>query len=226
MPKKYVIGDIHGQHKALVQTLQRCNFDYEEDLLIVLGDIVDGGPDTFKVVEELLKITNIVVLLGNHDLWFKRFLDGGITYDSDSYSTYQTWYQQGGKETLDSYSLAGYKEGVVPITHQELFNSMVPYFVHENKLFVHGGYEPSLPIEQHNPYFLIWDRDLLHKSKTNIQLSYDKVFVGHTDIGTTPIFYPNGLIALDTGAGWKGKLTVMDIDTLEYWQSDLVENGR
>ncbi|MBM3246586.1 MAG: hypothetical protein FJZ13_04585, partial [Candidatus Omnitrophica bacterium] len=26
---------------------------------------------------------------------------------------------------------------------------------------------------------------------------------------------------IDTGAGWSGKLTIMDVDTKEYWQSDL-----
>ena len=39
---------------------------------------------------------------------------------------------------------------------------------------------------------------------------------------TTPIIYP-GLIALDTGSGWNGKLTLLNIDTEEYYQSDLVE---
>ena len=29
---------------------------------------------------------------------------------------------------------------------------------------------------------------------------------------------------MDTGAGWNGKLTIMDVDTEEYWQSDLVES--
>ncbi|SEP00415.1 metallophosphoesterase [Niastella yeongjuensis] len=36
----YVIGDLHGQYRSLKQCLVKCNFDYREDTLIQLGDIV------------------------------------------------------------------------------------------------------------------------------------------------------------------------------------------
>jgi len=41
-------------------------------------------------------------------------------------------------------------------------------------------------------------------------------------IGLLPPGQSRGVWNLDTGAGMSGKLTVMDIDTKEYWQSDLV----
>lgn len=62
-----VIGDIHGGHKALVQCLERSNFDYEKDTLICLGDVVDGWPETPQCIEELLKIKNLKYVMGNHD---------------------------------------------------------------------------------------------------------------------------------------------------------------
>ena len=36
----------------------------------------------------------------------------------------------------------------------------------------------------------------------------------------------NNVYCLDTGGGWDGKLTIMDIDTEEYWQSKKQEPGR
>jgi serine/threonine protein phosphatase 1 len=52
---------------------------------------------------------------------------------------------------------------------------------------------------------------------------YDKIFVGHTTTQryntTLPLKLCN-LWMLDTGAGWNEKITIMDIDTEEYWQSD------
>ncbi len=65
--KRYVVADIHGNCKALKQVLKRGKFDYKKDLLIVLGDVVDGFCDSYLVVEELLKIKNIVFIIGNHD---------------------------------------------------------------------------------------------------------------------------------------------------------------
>ena len=65
--KRYVIGDIHGNYKALVQVLKKSKFDYKKDTLILIGDVVDGYNESYEVVEELIKIKNKVFILGNHD---------------------------------------------------------------------------------------------------------------------------------------------------------------
>ena len=73
--KTFIVGDIHGAHKALLQVLERSGFDYENDMLITIGDIVDGWGDSFQVVEELLKIKNRIDIVGNHDDWFLDFIN-------------------------------------------------------------------------------------------------------------------------------------------------------
>lgn len=55
---------------------------------------------------------------------------------------------------------------------------------------------------------------------------HKKIFLGHTNTlffkSTTPI-NPCNVFNLDTAAGYKGgKLTMMDADTNEYWQSNLL----
>jgi len=209
--KTYVCGDIHGQAEAFAQVLVQSGFDLVNDQLIVLGDIVDGGANTFEVLELLLTIENLILIKGNHDNWAIRHIRGGIQYDPDSYSEFQTWYQQGGKATIDSYKKHGFDMASIPITHQTIFNRMVPYYIDDkNRLFVHGGFDPRVPIENQLPNFLMCDRDLITLSKLNTPTPYKNVFIGHTS----------------TGAGWDGKLTLMEVDTLKYWQSDLVKHGR
>ena len=75
--KRYVIGDIHGNYKALVQVLENSLFNYEEDMLIVIGDVVDGYNCSYQVVEELLKIKNLVFIIGNHDVWWMNHMKNG-----------------------------------------------------------------------------------------------------------------------------------------------------
>ncbi len=75
--KRYVIGDIHGRYKALKEVLKKSNFNYDTDKLIVLGDVVDGGVNTYEVVEELLKIKNLIYILGNHDVFLLIILSQG-----------------------------------------------------------------------------------------------------------------------------------------------------
>src|SRR5688572_22553093 len=75
--RRFVLGDIHGEYDYLIDVLKKSNFDYENDLLIQIGDIVDRGPEPFKCVDELLKIKNSVFLAGNHDAHFMHWVETG-----------------------------------------------------------------------------------------------------------------------------------------------------
>ena len=100
--KVFVLGDIHGRFKALKEVLKKSKFNYEKDKLIVLGDIVDGGYNTYQVVEELLKIKKCVYILGNHCVWFLNHCKTG--WDS------AIWLLQGGANTVKSYGGVVIKE--------------------------------------------------------------------------------------------------------------------
>jgi len=219
--RRFVIGDIHGRVVALKEVLTLSNFNYKDDLLVLLGDVVDGGYNTYEVVEELLKIDNIVFVIGNHDKWFIDNLSSGWSGD--------IWLNQGGKNTLDSYRKASIG-GMVPVTHQEFFNSGHYYYILNNMLFVHGGFNPRLPIEENSMQTLLWDRSLIEKHKNGRkEHKFDKIFVGHTTTQFYGSYKPlkfGKLWMIDTGAGWTGKLTMMNIDTEEYFQSKIQEPAR
>lgn len=237
---RYAIGDIHNRYEALVEVLDKSGFDRRRDLLISLGDIVDGGTQAKECVDELLGITNFVLCLGNHDDFLMKFLESGFQGEE--------WLQQGGCDTLRSYGARciegsdcfNYNRDTqyskvdtsnlnIPVTHQDFFNRAVPYYILDDMCFVHGGFDPKFPVQQQKRFTLLWDRDLIRYAQTNIIPQFKKVFVGHTTTETygltLPIKYHN-LIMVDTGAGWSGKLTIMDIDTEEYWQSKKQEGGR
>lgn len=209
---RFVIGDIHGRYTALKQVLAKSRFNYNKDMLIVLGDIVDGGEDVYNVIEELLKIKNLVYIFGNHDLWFIKHIENGWREE--------IWLSQGGRNTLASY------KGSVPITHQHFLNKGKYYYILDNMAFVHGGFIDGLGIERTPKQDLVWDRSLINEAMYRTINPFKKVFVGHTTTQTynkeEPIKF-NNLVMMDTGAGWNGRLSIMNIDTEEYWQSDKQE---
>jgi serine/threonine protein phosphatase 1 len=110
--KTYVVGDIHGAHKALVQVLERSGFQYHIDTLITIGDIVDGWGESYEVIEELLKIKNRIDIMGNHDQWMYEFITTGIHPDS---------WSQGGLATAKSYARALGMDLIIDRTAHEGF---------------------------------------------------------------------------------------------------------
>jgi len=230
--KRFVIGDIHGRIDALKEVLKASKFNYHNDKLIVLGDIVDGGPDAFLVIEELIQIENLVFVIGNHDRWFMNYLRKG--------DAPELWVQQGGQVTIESYKgtvgmrnaihdTRDVKDLIVPTTHQEFLNRGVYYHEEDNMVFVHGGFNPTLPIEYQRDVNLCWDRELIDFAIGHKIEGWEKVFVGHSTtlcFGTTLPRQRNNLWMMDTGAGHCGKLTIMNVDTEEYWQSKIQPSCR
>ena len=223
----FVVGDIHGAHAALVQVLDRCHFNRDIDTLIVLGDVVDGWHESKQVIDELLTIPNRICLLGNHDAWAEAWFRAGYREPM--------WVGQGGQATMDSYYVEG--DGVlmgtwdIPESHQQYFRDCHHYHLDDkNRCFVHGGFLPDIHIEEQHWEVLLWDRSLWNEAKRipiDVTLTqFDRVFLGHTstvfEFGDQPVRGAE-VWNLDTGAGWDGRLTVMNVDTEEYWQSDSVQ---
>lgn len=227
------VGDIHGRLGALEQVLDRSNFDYDSDTLIFLGDVCDGGPDTKAVIDKLLTIKNLIYIKGNHDYWMLDYINNK--------DTKELWVQQGGKSTLKSYgaklfgasNIGGqrriYRHAKIPQEHIKFLRSGKPYHIIDKKVFTHGGFDPTKPIWENDYSYLAWDRELIDFAKTHSVPGWDKVFVGHSSTLSEGIDKPikrNNLWMLDTGCGHCGRLTIMDVETEEYWQSDLQPSSR
>ena len=221
------IGDIHGNIKALKQCLDRSKFDYDNDRLISLGDTCDGWRYVKECFDELLKVKDLVHIMGNHDLWAISWFDRKDYNASYNDTPKWIWYSQGGKETIASYDGKQMDEA-----HMKILRKAPFYYIQDNMVFVHGGFYENSPVEIQPFDVLTWDRGLfkracmVHGCNPDYKIQeWDTVFIGHTQTssktdGFEPKFYCN-LINLDQGAGWDGKLTIMDIHTKEFWQSDL-----
>jgi serine/threonine protein phosphatase 1 len=245
--RTFVMGDIHGGYKALLQCLQRCGFQYHHDKLIQLGDIVDGYAEVFDCVEELMKITHLVAIKGNHDDWFNTFLETG--YHPNNWT-------QGGEGTLRSYLMAAGKAHEIPIAgfihplaltpadiplaHRQFFRQQRTFYIDDNNnCFVHAGFNRLVAFHQQEPSTYYWNRDLwlealswqagnknrFAKQSFRMRTRFNEVFIGHTRTvmwNTDQPMKAANVNNLDTGGGGGGRLTIMNVDTKEFWQSDPV----
>ncbi|MBF0330460.1 MAG: metallophosphoesterase [Candidatus Omnitrophica bacterium] len=216
--KVFAIGDIHGAYKSLLQCLERSAFDYQQDRLIVLGDVCDGYPEVRQCVDELLKVKHCDFIIGNHDQWA---LDWALRGDAP-----RIWTSQGGYRTIASYN-----GGPMPQAHIDFLKNGHLWLELDGRLFVHGGFDPALPMDKQNAQVLMWGRDLLDElyrpggmTVREVAGRYKDIFIGHTTTELYKTLEPINawnLWDLDTGAGWSGKLTIMNVKTKKYWQSDL-----
>lgn len=228
----FVMGDIHGSYKGLLQCLERSGFDKETDTLIQLGDVADGWSQVPQCVEELLTIKNLIPIMGNHDEWAYQWL---------KFCTPQPmWLQQGGQATHDAY-VNFYPD--LMIKHEEFFAKQHLYYIDsQNRGFVHGGFQHPEGLGNERASSYLWDRELwksavashaIHErtlkngnKPNNIPVclrQHTEIFVGHTTTMNWKTDQPmqaHNMWNLDTGAGFKGRLTIMDVETKEYWQSD------
>ena len=214
MSRTFVIGDIHGAYRALRQCIERSGIK-DEDHLICLGDVCDGWPETKQCVDYLLQLKRVTYILGNHDFWLYNWMLSGKSEN--------IWLTQGGAATVSSYAVG------VPSTHVTFFQKALPYFLENNRLFVHAGIDPRQPLEKQGLDIFLWDRSLvqqaiaLHNQNINRKLTtFDEVFVGHTPIQSKHPIKSSGIWLMDTGAGWNGVLSMMNVETKEMFVSDPV----
>lgn len=231
LSRTLVIGDIHGAYKALVQVLERAKI-MERDKLIFLGDYVDGWSESVEVIRLLIELNRkqeCVFLRGNHE---------SLTLDwMHNHNENLQWLSHGGSATVKSYETISIKEKA---EHCSFLEELLYYYIDDkNRLFVHAGFTNQRGVEaEFYKEYLTWDRTLWEMALAiNPNLSredsmypkrlknYNEIFIGHTPVTYCGFTIPTksaNVWNIDTGAAFYGKVSIMDVDTNEFWQSDSV----
>lgn len=233
----YAIGDIHGQFEMMADALEWIEADGGPEARVVfLGDYVDRGPDSFRVLEMLCRGIDEgrdwIPLLGNHDRMFRQFLDTGDPHDPRILSG-KSWLHPnlGGRDTLASYGVEikgdspalrpvlSAARAAVPARHRKLLSDLALFHAEGGKFFVHAGVRPGVALSEQREDDLIWIREPF--------LSWDDPFDalivhGHSPVDA-PVHYGNR-INLDSGAGYGQPLSVGVFDGDEVFV--LTEFGR
>ncbi|MGB7409602.1 metallophosphoesterase family protein [Sphingopyxis granuli] len=223
----YAIGDIHGRNDLFDQLLDRIDRDrdqhpHEESVLILLGDLVDRGPDSDKVVERALSLSQnfdrVHHLIGNHEECMISALSGDVR-------ALRYFIRIGGDATVRAYlrdnelydnasfeELAELFPSHVPPTHAAFLRSGEDMVRYGDYVFVHAGVRPGMPLDCQAKSDLRWIREEFLSATTEFGAM---VVHGHT-ISEKVEMRPNR-IGIDTGAYCSGALTALGLEGSNQW---------
>ena len=227
----FVIGDLHGEHNALMSALQAVSFDFDKDRVVFTGDLHDRGIWSAKCLD-LLQEPWVCSTLGNHELMMLMAIDktGEISCGKDDL---EIWLSNGGEWALDALPQARAR-------WRELLLERVPlYWIVERRdgkkvLVCHAEPDEAeignvitvknrmLQIQTLKANPALWGRrilsiagrnDLVPHLKDQLLLPVEGVFFsvhGHTRVNTAT-WIMNRLF-IDTGAVTDNRLTLVDVD--------------
>lgn len=76
---KFVIGDVHWNYNELKDLLDKINPDFKKGQLIFLGDYIDRGSQSYKVIRILIDLQN------NYGKDNVAFLRGSLELSSEGF---------------------------------------------------------------------------------------------------------------------------------------------
>jgi serine/threonine protein phosphatase 1 len=216
----YVIGDIHGRLDLLSQLAEAIERDDAQraaanTTVILLGDLVDRGPDSAGVLDFASKwgmLRDLRILSGNHE---EMFLNAFTEQ-----ARFRGFLRFGGVQTLASYGLdattmddmdfgeiAHRMKRAVPREDRTFMRSFETSIRIGDYLFVHAGINPGAPLDQQHPHDCRWIREpfLSHKGDLGCVVVH-----GHTV--TEQVEIRDHRIGIDTGAYESGVLTALCLE--------------
>lgn len=193
--RRIIIGDVHGHYDTLLYLLDAIA-PGNDDQVYFLGDLIDRGPESAKVVDFVCQ-NSYPCLLGNHEQMLLDAVGNGQKVSSDMF---QAWLYAGGYATLVSY------DHKIPQEHIDWIKTLPTYLDLGDIWLVHAGVDPKIPIEEQASDEFCWIRDEFH-SMTEPYFADKLIITGHTITFTLPGVQPGKLAS---GVGW------LDIDTGAY----------
>lgn len=229
----YVMSDIHGCYNQLIEALN--DWDKEKEHLVVMGDLIDRGPDSLKVVRHLMQLKkdfpdNVSVLKGNHEemllAWLMKTPIEMLEYyyNTSHEETFMSFMGQ------DRYKKSSRKQRPLDLLYnnkEELsfMESLPLYLEGENSIFVHAGIDLNVTDWRKDLNGMLWIRNEFIYSKRSPE---KRVFFGHTptsfihnnrnnnDIWVSP---DNMKVGIDGAVSMGGQLNVLRVNG----KGDIVE---
>jgi serine/threonine protein phosphatase 1 len=187
----WVIGDVHGFNMTLRSLVEKIN-PQEGDYVVLLGDLIDRGPNSYDVVQFAKTSDNIVCVKGNHEKMMIETLSlQGLESPGIDLAT---WLYNGGLATATSY-INAYTDKTgneltelldLAIEEDKVWMNQLPSeIVLEKWRLVHAGYDPEIDLDCQTDTEMLHIRKPFHLATEPLDSQRTVVF-GHTPTAGLP----------------------------------------
>ncbi|MEE1257580.1 MAG: metallophosphoesterase [Lachnospiraceae bacterium] len=225
----YVMSDIHGCYNKYVEMLAKIEFS-TADRLYILGDVVDRGSNGMKVLLDIAKHNNIILLMGNHDQEALLLLSQLYKLIEEEVSdelleVYQMWLSDGGNATVSEFLQLSVEEQIKAL--QELKNALYykEVIINDVKyLLAH-----TVPEKEELQDIKSCDSEAFLMGEPEYEKQYFEdviIITGHTpteyidQASKGRIWRGNNHIAVDCGAVYGNSLGCICLETGEEYYSE------
>ena len=193
MRRVYVISDLHGYYDLFIKLLEKISFS-EFDLLYIIGDVCDRGPDSLKILFYIQEHDNIILIKGNHEYMMKEALYYGVYYDDIDYPSkaFKLWIANGGNTTMENIREYLQKDKLKHEDYRvvrsaflknlyEYLNNLPEYLEievnNQSYVLVHAGIDVKRPLDKQDLDTLLWIREGFYLQRGDLTKIY---IFGHT----------------------------------------------
>lgn len=163
----YVMGDIHGEADRFHAMLEKIRFS-EEDVMILLGDVIDRGPDGIALLLEIMEMPNVIMLLGNHEYMMLQYLSPDATS-----TEIRRWNRNGNAPTLAAYLKQKAKVQQRIIAYLRSLPTHLELEVNGSRFYMVHGF----PVD--NIYDEVWTRPTMESENP---IPDCRLIIGHTKV--------------------------------------------
>lgn len=204
----YICGDIHGMYDLLMDKLSKVNFNFNEDILYCVGDLVDRGPDSYKVLQ-LVKEPWFKTVLGNHEEMIIENFQAPYELSSR-----QLHYQNGGawffelSEEMQEECLQIVKS--LPLYLEFEINGKLVGIIHADTCSNDWNQIKRASTTIRGRQHTVWGRTKISSNDSTVIKNIDYVFLGHTI--TEDVVKLGNCVFIDTGSYAYNKLTIIKLN--------------
>ena len=210
----YVVGDLHGCYSLLIQELQKINFDFQHDVLICTGDLVDRGEENLECIS-LLDQSWFRSVRGNHEEMCIRSPDDPKIKDMHARNGGEWFYQLSARKQFEIIELFKQLPLVIEVQLEHKIIGLVhaDVDIHDWNAFKSDIAQGDYKISGITSAYVnaLWGRGRIrqHSAHYDIVDGVDEIYLGHTIVKEhTKI---DNCHYIDVGSSFTKKLCIVKI---------------